>query len=233
MSIPRVFSVRLHVSAKALLAGLRSRWARKLFVGVPRNRFAKYVMTGHDDAIAILLSLYEPSIELLGVSTVHGNASLKNTTVNAARCLVAFGGSQHSDIKVYPGAAKPLIGQSVAAVDIHGSDGLGGVEGLPAVDDPRVQERIVPFADRASLFPAISGLCVAATKALNAGTKLNVGVTGSFTNIALFLLTYPDLARSALQQIICMGGSVGFGNSASHKQSVEIDEAYFLNRSYR
>lgn len=62
---------------------------------------------GHDDATAILLALRSPNIQLLGISTTHGNAPSELTALNAARCLVAFGASKL--IKVYPGASKPLL----------------------------------------------------------------------------------------------------------------------------
>lgn len=45
--------------------------------------------TGHDDALAILLSAQHPSINLLGISTIHGNASLNNTTYNTRAILKA------------------------------------------------------------------------------------------------------------------------------------------------
>ena len=59
------------------------------------------------DAIALLLASNLPDIHLLGVSTVHGNASAENTLNNATRLLHAF--SPHLNLIVYPGATKPLI----------------------------------------------------------------------------------------------------------------------------
>ena len=38
---------------------------------------------GHDDAIAILLALASPEVELAGVTTVAGNQTLDKTTRNA------------------------------------------------------------------------------------------------------------------------------------------------------
>ncbi|KAK9900088.1 Inosine/uridine-preferring nucleoside hydrolase [Cystobasidium minutum MCA 4210] len=175
---------------------------------------------GHDDAIAILMALYEPSIELVGLSTVHGNASLENTTINAARCLEAFGAPKH--IRVYPGASKPLIGLPLPAVDIHGNDGLGGVEGLPDANDPAVLARIVP-SDGISL-PAIEGIKNAALQAVQSARQMYLGVTGSATNAAIFLLTYPKLAKKAIKQIVMMGGGVGLGNvTASAEFNIYID----------
>lgn len=74
---------------------------------------------GEKDAFAILLAASHPNLELLGVSTVHGNASLRRTTANALSVLTAIG---RSDIPVYPGAVKPFCRDAVHAPDIHGED---------------------------------------------------------------------------------------------------------------
>jgi inosine-uridine nucleoside N-ribohydrolase len=55
------------------------------------------------DAFAILIAAYHPYMELLGISTVHGNSSLANTTYNALSVLEAIG---KSDIPVVPGASQ-------------------------------------------------------------------------------------------------------------------------------
>ncbi|GME54123.1 putative uridine nucleosidase [Neofusicoccum parvum] len=57
---------------------------------------------GHDDAFALLLAAHNPQVHLLGVSTVHGNASLEHTTQNSLSILEAIG---CRDIPVYPGAS--------------------------------------------------------------------------------------------------------------------------------
>lgn len=72
---------------------------------------------GHDDAFAILLAAHNPHVHLLGVSTVHGNASLEHTTQNGLSILEAIG---RRDIPLYPGASKPLVRDAVHAASIHG-----------------------------------------------------------------------------------------------------------------
>lgn len=108
-------------------------------------------------------------------------------------------------------------------MDIHGNDGLGGVEGLPDGEDHQVKQRIISAAapdnedeehallGRTSF--AVEGLRDAALQALGQGRKLYLGVTGACTNAALFILAYPELARRAVEKIVCMGGGVGIGNS--------------------
>jgi len=61
---------------------------------------------GHDDAIALLLAIASPEVELIGVTTVAGNTTLDKTTNNALRILELGG---RSDIPVYRGADRPFI----------------------------------------------------------------------------------------------------------------------------
>lgn len=65
-----------------------------------------------------MLSAYDPNIEFLGVSTVHGNASLEQTTFNTRSILEAIG---KRNIKVYRGSHKPQVRDAVHAADIHGN----------------------------------------------------------------------------------------------------------------
>lgn len=185
------------------------------------------VDSGHDDAVAILMALHLPEIDLLGISTVHGNASLYNTTRNAARCLLAFGSPEQAKrIPVYAGAEKPLLryvrhdsglsrlsrrlrSRSPASLpaEIHGEDGLGGVEGLPAADSSAVLAKL----DETRGKNAVVALADIA-RSLPDGEQLTVVATGSFTNIALFVSLYPELVRDKIEKIVVMGGAEGRGN---------------------
>ena len=79
---------------------------------------------GHDDAMALLLALASPELELLGVSTVHGNQTLDKTTANALRVLeLAARGS---------------------AAEVHGETGLDGPD-LPAPVNSPVEQHAVDF----------------------------------------------------------------------------------------
>ena len=80
------------------------------------------VDTGVDDALALLLALSSPEVELVGVSTVAGNVPLLRTTDNTLRLLQWAG---RADVSVYVGAERPLVRDAVAAADVHGVTGLG------------------------------------------------------------------------------------------------------------
>src|SRR5919109_2923456 len=87
---------------------------------------------GHDDAIALLLALASPELELRGVTTVAGNQTLEKTTANALRVLEIVG---RDDVPVAAGADRPLERELRVAAHVHGETGLDG----PTLPPPRRQ----------------------------------------------------------------------------------------------
>jgi hypothetical protein len=81
--------------------------------------------TGVDDAIAILLALRSPELQIEAITAVSGNVPLAFTLPNALRMLEIAG---RTEIPVAAGAAVPLIRRLVTAQYVHGNNGLGGVE---------------------------------------------------------------------------------------------------------
>jgi pyrimidine-specific ribonucleoside hydrolase len=141
---------------------------------------------GHDDAIALLLALASPEVELLGVTTVAGNQTLERTTANALRILEFVG---RTDVPVAAGASRPLVRDLYVARFVHGESGIDGPELPPARGAP-IDEHAVDFLGR------------------NAAGATLVPV-GPLTNVALMLARYPE-ARP--ERIVLMGGSIGVGN---------------------
>ena len=78
---------------------------------------------GHDDAIAILLALASPEVELRGVVTVAGNQTIDKTTRNALKVLELAG---RADVPVVRGAEAPLERTLRTAAHVHGESGLEG-----------------------------------------------------------------------------------------------------------
>ena len=76
---------------------------------------------GTDDAIALVAALNSPRLDILGLTTVGGNARLSHTTRNALRILEFMG---RQDIPVYPGSSRPLKGRFEYAYGFHGPGGL-------------------------------------------------------------------------------------------------------------
>ena len=143
---------------------------------------------GHDDAIAIMLALASPEVELVGVSTVAGNQTLDKTTNNALRVLELLG---RSDIPVYVGEDKPLVRELHTAPDVHGDSGLDGPD-LPQPTTSAQEEHAVDYLGRALT------------------EDVTLVATGPLTNVALMLERYPD-ARP--KRVVLMGGSIGEGNT--------------------
>ncbi|EEH45274.2 trifunctional uridine nucleosidase/nicotinamide riboside hydrolase/nicotinic acid riboside hydrolase [Paracoccidioides brasiliensis Pb18] len=151
---------------------------------------------GHDDAFAILLAVHHPALKLLGISTVHGNSSLENTTRNAGSILEAIG---RSDIPVYPGVAKPFCRVAVHAPDIHGESGLDGTDLLPAPTRPPMKDSNAILAMRNALLaqPKNTAWLVA---------------TGTLTNVGLLFATFPEVVEH-VRGVSIMGGAIGNGFS--------------------
>jgi len=145
---------------------------------------------GHDDAVAILLALASPELELVGVTTVAGNQTLEKTTANALRVLEFAG---RGDVPVAEGAERPLVRERDVAAHVHGETGLDGPD-LPAAVGTPVAAHAVDFL--AEQIRARDG-------------GLTLVPTGPLTNIALLLALHPD-ARP--ERIVLMGGSIGEGN---------------------
>lgn len=149
---------------------------------------------GHDDACAILLTVYHPAFRLLGISTVYGNAPLSRTTVNALAVLEAIG---KPEVPVIPGAANPFCRVHHSADDIHGESGLDGTDLLP-------QPQRRPLSHLNAIKEMRDALM-----ACPPGTAWLV-VTGTLTNLALLMATYPEVAHH-VKGVSIMGGAIGDG----------------------
>lgn len=144
---------------------------------------------GIDDAIGILLALASPEFSISGMTTVAGNIGIETTTRNAGR-LLAFAG--WDDIPVFVGAAAPLSRPGPEPLNLHGKDGIGGVD-LP--DPARYPESL----------PAVEWLADLLLRE-SAGT-VDVFALGPLTNIARLILEKPDAAKR-IGRIIAMGGVI-------------------------
>ena len=140
---------------------------------------------GHDDAIALLLALASPEVELLGVTTTYGNQTLEKTTTNALRVLELVG---REDVPVAVGADRPLERELVVAGHVHGESGLDG-PALPAATTE-------PLSDDAVAFIAE---CAPVT----------LVATGPLTNVARYLDTR---GSDGIERVVLMGGAIAEGN---------------------
>ena len=140
---------------------------------------------GHDDAIALLLALASPELELVGVTTTHGNQTIEKTTDNALRVLALV---DRTDVPVAVGAERPLVRELHVAAHVHGESGLDGPD-LPQRASEPVEQHAVDFL----------------VEHLTPETVL-VAV-GPLTNVALAVDRGIRPAR-----IVLMGGAIAEGN---------------------
>ena len=145
------------------------------------------VDTGVDDALALLLALSSPEVELIGVSTVAGNVPLPRTTDNTLRLLQWAG---RSDVPVYAGAERPLVRDAVAAADVHGATGLGAAH-LP----------------KARTLPAGDGVEFLLSTLQARPGEVTLVATGPLTNLARAEAQVPGVLQQ-VRQVVIMGGAV-------------------------
>src|SRR6059058_6390442 len=128
---------------------------------------------GHDDAIAILLALASPEVELRAVTAVAGNAPLHHTVANAIRVLDHAG---RPDIPVAGGADRPLVQSPFTPGDVHGPTGLDGPALPPPAGRPEARHAIDLIAELAA----------------SNEPPVTLVATGPLTNVALLAARYPD-----------------------------------------
>lgn len=145
---------------------------------------------GHDDVIALVVAARHTN--LLGITTVAGNAPLDRTTRNA----IIMRDMLEIDVPVHSGANRPLLAPPRDASYVHGQSGLDGAD-LPEPSGPPASTDAVGF--------------IIETCRSNEGAWLVP--MGPLTNIALALRAAPDLA-SRIAGISLMGGGT-FGNRSA------------------
>ncbi|MGP2410441.1 pyrimidine-specific ribonucleoside hydrolase RihA [Yersinia sp. 2553 StPb PI] len=159
---------------------------------------------GHDDAIALILALASPELNVAAVTTCAGNQTPDKTLRNALRILTLL---KRQDIPVAGGALKPLLRELIIADNVHGESGLDG----PSLPDPD----FAPQTDNAVELMA---------RILRASPHpVTLVATGPLTNIALLLAGHGALTAK-IERIVIMGGAVMLGNwTAAAEFNIFVD----------
>ena len=146
---------------------------------------------GIDDAVAILVALASPELEVLGLVAVAGNLPLAATSKNA-RSIVELAG--RPELAVYAGCPRPLGRTRIAAEDAHGAGGLGDLVLAPPAVPPRPEHGILYLIDTLrGAKPQSITLCA----------------LGPLTNIAMALVAAPEIAAGIAELVVMGGGSHG------------------------
>ncbi len=149
---------------------------------------------GQDDAVAIMLALASPELEVLGITAVAGNVPLALTQKNA-RIICELSGKPET--KVFAGAVRPLVRELVTAEYVHGKTGLNG----PTLPDPTM-----PLQDQHAVDFIVETLMAEPEGAVT------LCVLGPLTNIALAMIREPKIVPRIAEIVLMGGGCFEGGN---------------------
>jgi len=148
--------------------------------------------TASDDAVALMMALRAPGVEVAAITTVAGNVPLAQATRNALTVVERVG----AGVPVYPGIERPLLREPSPATFFHGLDGMGGLELPPPSRAPAAEH-------------AVDALLRVIDEHAGAVTLVTLG---PLSNIAAALLRAPELAGKVAECYIMGGAANTIGN---------------------
>lgn len=146
---------------------------------------------GHDDAIAWVIAKANPLFDILAVTSVAGNQTLKKTTYNAMRICTLL----KIQAPIAKGREVPLMSDLITAGNFHGESGLDG----PALPEPVMN------------LSSLSSVSLMAKVLKESEEAVTIVATGPLTNVAELLLAHPEL-KEKIERISIMGGGLKNGN---------------------
>ena len=178
------------MSLKNLLQGavLMSALAATSLMAAPRDLIID-TDPGADDVVALLLAMASPEeLKIRANTTVAGNVRLEKTSRNA-RLAREWAGRE--EIPVYAGAGRPMVRTPIYAANVHGEEGLTGVQ---------VHEPKKPLAQGNAVQYLIDTLSAAEPH------SITVAMLGPQTNLALALIQKPEIVNG-IKEVVVMGGA--------------------------
>jgi purine nucleosidase len=141
--------------------------------------------TASDDAVALIMALRAPGVQVAGITTVAGNVDVEQATRNALYTVELCG----AEAPVYKGAAQPLARPHQSATWFHGGDGLGDHSYLPRRRSAKSQHAVD-----------------AMIATIDANPGLVLVTLGPLTNLAHALARSPEIAAK-VSRCVVMGGN--------------------------
>ena len=168
--------------------------------------------TASDDAVALIMALRSPDVEVAAITVVSGNVPVDQGVSNALFTVELCG----AEVPVYRGAEKPLVREAVFAKFFHGEDGLGDVG----------------YASQGSAAEGHAADALVATIRENPG--LTLVTLGPLTNVAMALERDPGIAEQVARCVVMGGAACTVGNvtpAAEFNVFVDPDAARAVFRS--
>ena len=160
---------------------------------MPHRRIIIDTDPGVDDALAFLLALASPEIQLEALTITQGNVTLEKATRNAL-AMLELGGASH--IPVASGSLLPLIQPLRASADIHGESGIGNSH-LPEPQTGPIRQHAVDYL---------------IMRVLEEPGEISIFPIGPLTNIAMAIRKEPRFSK-AVKELVIMGGAIlEYGN---------------------
>jgi purine nucleosidase len=147
--------------------------------------------TASDDAVALIMALRNPAVDVAAITTVAGNCPVDQATRNALYTAELCG----STVPVHPGADRPLLVPAAYATWFHGQDGLGDQGYPPPQRNPDPQDAIDALIHTIRAHPG----CVLVT-------------LGPLTNVALAIRRAPDIVELVGRCVVMGGAANTVGN---------------------
>jgi len=161
---------------------------------------------GIDDALALLLALLSPELDVAAITTVNGNVPVEMGTRNVFTVLSLLPSADRPPVA--SGASRPLIKNPVLATHIHGEDGLGGLHRcLDASGNRRYNPKQVIPSERNGVDEMLHQLSVSRE-------PTTIIALGPLTNIATAIEKDRE-TMAAAKQIVLMGGAISVGGNVT------------------
>lgn len=146
---------------------------------------------GIDDLLTLFFANASKELDILGITTVSGNATIDNATRNALQ-ITSF---LKMNVNVYKGAKHSLFGDVITAEDIHGSTGLGSI--------------VLPNTEKK--YESVVAHKFIAQEIIKYPNEVEILAIGPLTNISKLFMSYPNLVGK-IKMLTIMGGGHKHGN---------------------